>query len=380
MTRSFLRFAAAAAAAAMLLPMGAVAEDVRDGYHGMPRTQLWAPGPLEFFDAAEFQKDPPYVVGFSNASISNIWRVGLLHSLQQAVADNSDVISELLVTDANDDPAKQVSDIQDLLERDVDILIVSAASSDALDRAVTGAMMRGVPVVMVDRRVTSDNFTSFVTASDFALGRNTALWLAEKLGGEGNIVMLSGIAGASPAELRLSAAREVLAQFPGINVLDVQYTDWSPARGKQVMAALIQRFGDDIDGVWADSGLQGSGAIEAFVDAGYEDGNIPPHTCGDLNGCLRLAVEHDVPAMSFDYPPSMGYTSVEVALSVLAGGVVPKIYEINADISITRGDETVSVKADRWVEDYARMDRPNELILSTGLGPDYDPNTFDPGL
>ena len=301
----------------------------------------------------------------------------MLHAIQQAAADNRDTISKLLVTDANDDPAKQVSDIQDLIERDVDLLLVSAATADALDRAVTGAMRQGIPVVMVDRRVTSDNFVSFVTASDYALGRFTAIWLVEKLGGEGDIIMLPGIAGASPAELRIRAAREIFNQFPGINVLDMQYTDWSPAKGKQVTSALIQRFGQEIDGVWADSGLQGSGAIEAFVAAGYQDGEIPPHTCGDLNACVKLAVQHDVPVINFDYPPRMGYDSVLVSLDVLAGKTVPKVYEINADVIVTEGHETSSVRADMWVRDYAAMDRPNEIILSTGLGRDYDPNTFE---
>lgn len=189
--------------------------------------------------------------------------------------------------------------------------------------------------------------------------------------------MLGGIAGASPAEIRISVAKQVFAEFPDINVLELQYTDWSPAKGKQVMAALIQKYGDQIDGVWSDSGLQGSGALEAFVEAGWEDGKIPPITCSDLNGCVKQAVEHDVKAINFDYPPAMGGASVNVALDVLAGKPVPKQYEVNAQISITKGDETESVKADIWMEDYARLDRPNDLILSTGLGPDYDPTTFN---
>ena len=364
--------------AAAGLGAGAVAaQEMREGYKGLPRTLLWSPGPVEFFDASQFKKDPPYVIGFSNASISNIWRVGMLHAIQQAAADNRDKISKLLITDANDDPAKQVSDIEDLIERDVDLLLVSAATADALDRSVTRAMKQGIPVVMVDRRVTSDNFVSFVTASDYALGRHHAQWLVEKLGGEGNIVMLPGIAGASPAELRIQAAMEIFNQYPGITILDMQYTDWSPAKGKQVASALIQRFGERIDGVWNDSGLQGSGSIEAFVAAGYEDGKIPPHTCGDLNGCVKLAVQHKVPVINFDYPPSMGYDSVLVALDTLAGKTVPKRYEINADVVVSKGHETASVKADMWVEDYAAMDRPNEIILSTGLGKNYDPNTFE---
>lgn len=371
------QLAGASLAVLMSLPAAQPAfAEGSDGYAGKPRTLLWSNRDIEYVDTSQYAKEPPYVIGFSNASISNIWRVGMLHSIQQAAADNSDLIEKLIITDANDDPSKQVSDIQDLLQRDVDILIVSAAQSEALDPVVTRAMRSGVPVVMVDRRVTSDNFISFVTASDHALGRFEAQWMAETLGGKGNVVMLGGIAGASPAEIRIAVAKQVFAEFPDINVLDLQYTDWSPAKGKQVMAALIQKYGKDINGVWSDSGLQGSGALEAFVEAGWEDGNIPPITCSDLNGCVKQAVEHKVKAINFDYPPAMGGASVKVALDVLAGKPVPKQYEVNAQISITKGDETESVKADIWMEDYARLDRPNDLILSTGLGPDYDPTSF----
>jgi ribose transport system substrate-binding protein len=73
------------------------------------------------------------------------------------------------------------------------------------------------------------------------MGRSMAIWIAEKLHGKGNVVLLSGIAGASPAELRAAAAMEAFKQYPDIKVLDRQFTDWSPAKGKTVMAALIQK-------------------------------------------------------------------------------------------------------------------------------------------
>jgi ribose transport system substrate-binding protein len=141
------------------------------------------------------------------------------------------------------------------------------------------------------------------------------------------------------------------------------------------MAALIQKYGKQIDAVWSDHGLEGSGAIEAFVDAGYKDGEIPPITCADLNGCLTLAVKHKVPLMNFDYPPKMGGVSLDVALSVLRGVPVPKHYVISSEISISKGHETASVKADRWLEDYAQMNKSDDFIVSTGI-PNYDPKTF----
>ena len=70
-----------------------------------------------------------------------------------------------------------------------------------------------------------------------------------------------------------------------------------------------------------------------------------------------------------------GFKRLDIALDILAGRPVPKQYEMNVEVYITEGDETPSVQADRWVEDYARLDAPNDLILSTGIE-GYDPTTF----
>ena len=372
MLKRVLNLALVAGLAVASVP--ALAQDAeKSGYKGASRTMLWSTVPIEMVDTSAYKKDGPFVIGFSNASISNSWRVGMLHSIQQAAADNADQIKQLIITDANDDPAKQVADVQDLISRGVDLLIVSAATAEALDAIVTRAYEEGIPVVLVDRRITSENFTTFITASDWVYGHMSAQWMVEKLGGKGNIVMLPGMAGVSVAETRITAAKQVFANYPDSKVLDLQYTDWSAAKGKQVMAALIQKYGTEINGVWNDHGLQGSGAIEAMVEAGWT--TLPPITCADLNGCVKGAVENGAPAFNYDYPPAMGGLSVDVALDILAGKPVPKYYEMNVDIAITKADETESVKADKWVEDYARLDAPNDLILSTGI-PNYDPTTF----
>jgi ribose transport system substrate-binding protein len=367
--------AAVAASLSIGFAATAIAEDKKEGWKGAPRTFLWASQPIQFSDNTKYKKEAPWTIAVSNASISNVWAVGWLHSLQHVAAQHKDVIKQLIITDANDDPNKQVADIQDLLQRKPDILIVRPATEQALDPVVTRAMKADVPVVLSDRSVTSDNYISLVNSDDWSLGRTMAQWIAETLKGKGNIVMIAGIAGASPAENRIKAAREVFDTYPDIKILDLQYTDWSPAKGKTVMAALIQKYGKDINAVWSDHGLEGSGAIEAFVDAGYKDGEIPPITCADLNACLTLAVQHKVPVLNFDYPPKMGGVSLEVALQVLRGLPVPKHYVISSDISISKGFETDSVKADRWLEDYAQMDKPGDFIVSTGI-PNYDPKTF----
>ncbi|WP_187432245.1 hypothetical protein ROLI_000170 [Roseobacter fucihabitans] len=348
-----------------------------EGYEGVPRTFLWNPGTSEINDAAEFKKEGPYVIGFSNASISNPWRVAMLHGIEAAAERNADKLERFIITDANDDPGKQAADVQDLIAQGVDILLISPATAEAMDPVIRRASRAGIPVVLVDRSVpSSENFITFVTASDQALGRISAQWLAEKLGGEGQVVMLGGLAGASPAEARITAAMEVFNQFPDLEVVETQYTSWSPANGKTIMSALIQKYGDDIDGVWADSGLQGSGSIEAFLAAGYEDGTIPPHTGGDFNAMYQLSVTHDVPMVGVDYPPAMGARAFEVLFDVLDGKGIPSRIEVNQQVVVSEGHETPSVQADVFVSDYALMDKPGSVIMSSGVGVDYDPATF----
>ena len=348
-----------------------------DGYQGVPRTFLWNPGSVAIYDAAEYKKDGPYTIGFSNASISNPWRVAMLHGIEAAAERHKDQLKRFIITDASDDPSTQAADIQDLIAQGVDILLVSPVTAEALDPVIRRATRQGVPVVLVDRAVTDpENFITFVTASDQALGRISAQWLAEKLNFEGDVVMLGGLAGASPAEARIQAALEVFNQYPGINVLDTQYTSWSPANGKTIMQALIQRFGDGIDGVWSDSGLQGSGSIEAFLGAGYAAGAIPPHTGGDFNAMYQLSVQHDVPMIGIDYPPAMGAVAFDTLFDVLDGKGIPRRIEVNQQVVVSRGHETPSVAADVFVDEYALMDKPGSVIMSSGVGADYNPETF----
>ena len=357
-----------------LAPALALADD---GYQGLPRTFLWNPNFNEVVDTSDYAREGPFTIGFSNASQGDGWLGTFYHSIEYGVSQNLDKIGRFIVTDANGDSTKQISDIQDLLEQDIDLLLVNPATADALDPILGRVMRRGVPVVTVARRVETDaNFVSFVTASDTALARMSATWMAETLGGEGRIVLLPGLAGASPAEMRLQAAREVFAQFPGIEIIDTQYTGWSPANGRQIMAAVIQREGaGNIDGVWADSGLQGSGSVEAFIGAGVSGTDIPPHTGGDLNGMYLLAHEHGFPFAGIDYTPSIGAASVHLAMDVLEGTSVPQRLDVNFQVVISPGHETRSISADVMLPDYVAADRPGELIMGSGI-PNYDPNTF----
>ena len=155
-----------ALATAICVSSAAAVADDKPGYYGVPRTWLWNPGFNQMVDTSEWKKEGPYVIGFSNASISNAWRVAFQHGVLWAAGQHADEIEKFIVTDANDDPAKQINDIQDLISQGVDLLLIAPATEDALNSVVGRATRQGIPVVLVDRKVTDpENYITFVTAS-----------------------------------------------------------------------------------------------------------------------------------------------------------------------------------------------------------------------
>lgn len=303
-------------------------------------------------DTAEYKKPGPWTIGFSNASLSNSWRVSFVAHLRYGIEEmkTQGMIKNFYETNANDDAVKQIADIEDLVTKGVDLLIVSAATSEALTPVVEKVMAQGIPVLTVDRNISSDKFVTYVECSSTQMGRLQAEWLMVELNGKGNIVCLPGMAGATPAEDRLAAAKEVFAQYPDIKILDTQYTSWSPVEGKRIMQALIQRF-PEIDGVWADSGLQGSGATEAFIEAGLD---VPPITGEDFNRFLKMWKDNNLTAVGVTFSVRQGYDVVQIAKKVLQGEQVPHLFNA-PNLVITEQN----------LDEFLRTDLPDDYWAET---------------
>ena len=308
--------------------------------------------------------------------MNNSWRVALVHGIEYAAAQLGDRIERLTILHAGDDARQQQADIAEMIARGVDGLIVSAAAEMTGD-AIHEAMARGIAVVLVDRGVDPGvPRTSFVTTDDAAIGRLTALWLAERLRGKGSILLLPGDRAAEPARMRLAAAEAVFAGFPEIEALATYWTGWRREVGRAVMRGAIDTWGRAISGVWCDSGLQGAGSLQAFADAHYRAGEIPPHTGGDLNLAYKLAIRSETPLAAVDYPPSMGIKALELLLASLQGCWTPSSVKVASEVIVTKGAATRSVTPDLWAEDHVRWDLPDDLILASGLGPSYNPRSF----
>ncbi|WP_165352839.1 substrate-binding domain-containing protein [Loktanella sp. IMCC34160] len=311
---------------------------------------------------------PPWKIGFANASTSNPWRRALLASFRHGCGLHRDQIADTVVADAGDDASRQISQITEMLDGGVAALVVSAAPDPGGDLAgcLAAVRDRGVPLVAVDRRTGgAATHDSFVAASGEMIGKLSAIWMKEHLGGAGRVWLLSGLVDSSPAVRRLAAAREIFDADEGIVVEAVQHTGWTREGGQAEIARLLDTGHPPPDGVWCDSGLQGLGSMIEFDRRGLV---IPPHTGGDVNGAYRFALERGVAFCAIDYPAAMGARAVEVLLDLLQGSPVPRRVEVPVLAVLPRGRETRSIKADVWAETYVKWDQPDEYVLAQGRG------------
>jgi ribose transport system substrate-binding protein len=273
-------------------------------------------------DTSTLATDPPYTLCYSNASASDSWRVMMSAHVQYAVdrAIGDGVVETYRYADADNDPASQISDIEDLLSYGCDILILSPVAA-AVDSAARRAMEAGVPVIALGRDLEHPrNRLAFVGVDHCLLGSMQAEWLSEQLGGEGKIVLLSDSEGDSPTEERLRCAREVFAEYPRIEELAHVYAGESSSEAANAVATWLTTFAQ-IDGIWSGGAGQASAAVEAYLDAGRA---IPPIAGDDRQRFLRQWADYDLTAMAISSPTRQGADAVALALDVLRGRSIPE--------------------------------------------------------
>ncbi len=331
----------------------AEAETAADATAGNPYLESVSRRKAETYDTTEFAKEAPYRIALAAQGPTNSW-AALFDEHARAYVDELglDVISELLYADANGSADVQVPQVEDLLSQEPDALILVPMGRAALSAPVERAMAQGVPIILCASGVETDDFVTEVGTNLFESGASMAEWMVEQLGGSGKIVQMNGIPGVDTAEIMAQGAESVWEQNSGIEVLDVQYGNWSTAEAKRIMEQWIAQYGEDILAIWSGGAQMSQGIIEAYLEAGLP---IPPIGGGEYaNGFLRLARENNVAFAGWQYPNAMVRVCIDAAVSVLRGEAVPRFIDFKEEIPGTgslSSDDIDALYNPNWSDD-----------------------------
>lgn len=281
----------------------------------------------------QFKRNPPWRIAISMPGVGNSWLVQMLEETKYEASRHKE-ISEFIVVDAEWNPAKQVADLEDLLTKNVDAIIVFPVTPSSVSAVVDKIATRGIPVISAGVLEGTNKQATILTIGREAFGRVGGEFLVKQLKGKGTVWMIRGIAGVAEEEFRYQGA---VSAFKGtdIKIGAEVYGDWSYAKGKQVCENLVMS-GKPVDGIWFSGAEMTKGCIEVFQEFKKP---LVPMTGECNNGFFRVWKASGVKSIAFIYAPTVGEAQVKAALELLNGkelykdyvSVFPPITEQNLD-------------------------------------------------
>lgn len=253
-------------------------------------------------------------VGLSVSTLNNPFFVTLRDGAQET-ADELGI--ELLVTDAQDSVSTQISDIEDLVQRGVDVLIVNPTDSAAVVPAVMGANGAGIPVIAVDRGVDGGMLAYFIASDNVAGGAAAGEYICEQLGGIGAVVELEGIPGVSATNERGQGFNDYMSEnCADAEIVARQTANFNRAEGLTVMENILTAQ-PEIDAVFAHNDEMALGALQAIEASGRDILVVGFDATDDA---VAAVDECRMGATVAQLPAQLGRQAVEAAADIASEG------------------------------------------------------------
>jgi len=270
--------------------------------------------------------EDPFVIGMSQCNLGEPWRVQMNADIRTAAEAHPEM--EVIFKDAQNDTLRQRAQIEEFVDADVDLLIVSPKEAAPLTPPVAAAFHQGIPVIVLDRKVLGSDFTEFIGADNRRIGRAAGEWAVRRLlqlpavkaAGRARIVELTGLMTSTPGQDRLAGFHAALQGQP-VDIVFSADTQWLEPRARSEMESALA-VNPRIDLVYAHNDPAAHGAYLAAQAAGREKDILFIGIDG-LPQEGQVYVRQGILEASFEYPTG-GREAVANALKVLHGESVPQ--------------------------------------------------------
>ncbi|WP_096187184.1 ribose ABC transporter substrate-binding protein RbsB [Evansella halocellulosilytica] len=254
--------------------------------------------------------DGEFTVGFSISTLNNPFFV----TLQEGAEEKAEELGiDLIMVDAQDDDAKQINDVEDLIQRGVDLILINPTDSSSVISAIESANAADIPVITVDRGADGGDVVSHIASDNVAGGEMAGELLAELVGEGEEVAELEGIPGSSAARERGEGFHNVAAD--SLDVVTSQTANFNRAEGLTVMENILQS-NPDIKGVFAHNDEMALGALEAVEGSGNDELVIIGFDATD--DAVEAVEAGRLAGTVAQQPTLIGEESVEAAVALLS--------------------------------------------------------------
>jgi signal transduction histidine kinase/CheY-like chemotaxis protein/AraC-like DNA-binding protein len=273
------------------------------------------------------------IIGFSQCTMIDEWRKTMVEEMQREISFYRNYNIRLIVKDAHDDNNQQIKDIQDLILQGIDILIVSPNEAEQLTSIVEEVFGKGIPVIVIDRKINSSKYTAYIGADNLSIGNEAGYFAIELLKGKGRILEITGLNGSTPAIERSKGFHEIIDKYSEIHTVKKIEGAWLEEKTRRITDSLFYAFAD-FNLIFAHNDFM---AYAASVSATKH--NIKTYIIGidGLNtprGGVNMVLEGSIDGTIL-YPTG-GDKAIQLALEILTG----KPFEKNVVLSTYRIDKT----------------------------------------
>ncbi len=278
-----------------------------------------------------------YTIAFSQSTMNHPWRVTLTNDIIYW-AQKMDV--NLIWNEGQNDSARQLASVEDLISKQPDALIIAPLQSQALTSVKDMCDKAKIPLIVIDREIMAEPgqgmYVTFIGTSQTAIGKAAAEILVKKLTekyGEpkGNIVEIQGTIGASATIDRKKGFEEAISQYPNVKIVATQSGDFLRSNAMSIMENYLQRFPKgEIDAVYTHNDEMGLGALEAIKAAGR---NELVGWIASLDGqrdALKALLDGEF-LVTVQNSPYYGEVAIKSAINYLEGREVPPYQELKFD-------------------------------------------------
>lgn len=262
-------------------------------------------------------------IGLSVSTLNNPFFVSLAEGAKAAAEEKG---VSLAIADAGDDSAKQQNDIEDLISKNVSVLIVNPVDSDAVAPAVQNAISQGIKVISVDRVVNGVDVDCQIASDNVAGARMATEYLIEQIGEGAKVAELQGVPGASATIDRGAGFHEAADET--LDVVASQSANFDRAEGMSVMENVLQSDGS-IQGVFAHNDEMALGALQAIAATGKDIKVVGFDATDDAVNEVKAG---RMLATVAQKPELMGETAILTAIRLIAGEEVEESLPVEVEL------------------------------------------------
>lgn len=262
------------------------------------------------------KKSNKFTIGFSQCTGNDLWRSNMLAEMLTELSLHPEVDFHYL--EAGGNSATQRAQVDTLIEKGIDLLVISPNEAEPLTAAVKKVMDRGIPVIVIDREVKGNGYTAFIGADNVKIGEMAGQYLSQLIGNEGKVIEIRGLSGSSPAIDRSKGFAKAIKQSKSQVEAKMVYGDWMEDTTKNILSKIHRQL-HDINAIFAHNDNMALGARK-ILNKYYPEKHIPiigVDACFGEGGGLDMVYDGKITA-SLVYP-TLGKEAIWTALDILKG-------------------------------------------------------------